>query len=170
MKKLLSFVLIGLAFTSTASADTLTLNGSLSNSNAIQLFDLSFPSGSTGSIEALTVGFDPVLSLFAPDGTTLLSQDDDSGPERNALISGTLPIGNYILALTQFDFFPDTINDTYIDNLFTGADWSVVFIGANDAVISIRNGGGVSEVPVPAAAWLFGSALIGFAGLRRKSF
>lgn len=27
----------------------------------------------------------------------------------------------------------------------------------------------VSEVPVPAAAWLFGSALIGFAGLRRKT-
>lgn len=27
----------------------------------------------------------------------------------------------------------------------------------------------VSEVPVPAAAWLFGSALLGLVGLRRQS-
>jgi hypothetical protein len=28
--------------------------------------------------------------------------------------------------------------------------------------------GGVTTVPVPAAAWLFGSALIGLAGVARK--
>ena len=27
---------------------------------------------------------------------------------------------------------------------------------------------GINEVPLPAAAWLFGSALLGLAGLRRR--
>ena len=27
---------------------------------------------------------------------------------------------------------------------------------------------GINEVPIPAAAWLFGSALLGMAGLRRR--
>lgn len=31
------------------------------------------------------------------------------------------------------------------------------------------DGNGVSEVPLPAAAWLLGSALLGFAGFKRKS-
>ncbi|MES2546481.1 MAG: VPLPA-CTERM sorting domain-containing protein, partial [Pseudomonadota bacterium] len=58
------------------------------------------------------------------------------------------------------------IYDTYSGNFQGGLDWSVTFTGAEDAIISARN---VSAVPVPAAAWLFGSAMLGLAGLRRKS-
>ena len=166
MKRIISFIFLAFALTSNSNAGTLTLTGSLSDSNAIQLFDLTFPTGSTGSILAQEIGFDPVLSLFASDGTTLLAQNDDGGNGFDALITGTLPIGNYILALTQFNFFPTSINDTHLLNLFGGLDWSVTFTGPDDAIISTRD---VSAVPLPAAAWLFGSALLGFAGLRRKS-
>ncbi len=43
--------------------------------------------------------------------------------------------------------------------------------GSRRVEFSLRNASFVSSpsaVPVPAAAWLFGSALLGFAGLRRK--
>ena len=39
--------------------------------------------------------------------------------------------------------------------------------GGSDSYVTTPNG--PSEVPLPAAAWLFGSALIGFAGFKRKS-
>jgi len=32
----------------------------------------------------------------------------------------------------------------------------------------VRNLVGVGEVPVPAAAWLFGSALLGLAGIKKR--
>lgn len=52
-----------------------------------------------------------------------------------------------------------------INELLTGA-FSVAAIGAgNDFRISSIS---VSAVPIPAAAWLFGSALMGIVGLRRK--
>lgn len=38
----------------------------------------------------------------------------------------------------------------------------------NDLSFSFTNTKSVSEVPVPAAAWLFGSAILGLAGIRRK--
>ena len=46
----------------------------------------------------------------------------------------------------------------YFDMWFNAAD----FVGAHTFII------GVPEVPVPAAAWLFGSALIGLIGAARK--
>lgn len=49
------------------------------------------------------------------------------------------------------------------DDLFDSA-LAIDFDGLNSA----RFGSQVAAVPVPAAAWLFGSALLGFAGLRRK--
>ena len=39
--------------------------------------------------------------------------------------------------------------------------------GADRYVLAVP--GNPSEVPLPAAAWLFGSALLGFAGFKRKS-
>ena len=49
-------------------------------------------------------------------------------------------------------------------------DCSASFCGTTNHFGSVSfSGGNISAVPVPAAAWLFGSALIGFAGFRRKS-
>lgn len=47
-----------------------------------------------------------------------------------------------------------------------GEEWLAGEILIDDVFLGIENG--VSEVPVPAAAWLFGSALLGLAGAKRK--
>lgn len=57
------------------------------------------------------------------------------------------------------------------------ADSSVTSVGANSYTVAFSNGGTVLEVdvqvvstvvPVPAAAWLFGSGLLGLAGIARR--
>ena len=168
MIKYVGLIFTALAFCNHANAGTLTLTGSLQSPTSIQLFDLYFPTGSIGSITAQTVNFDPVLSLFASNGTTLISSNDDldSLVSFDAQLSGTLLPGSYILALTQFNFFPSSINSTFNGGLGSGVNWSVTFIGADDAIITARDG--VSAVPVPTAAWLFGSAMLGLIGFRRK--
>ena len=50
------------------------------------------------------------------------------------------------------------------DNVDTVAYWEYSDLSAQSPYASFQ----VSEVPVPAAAWLFGSALIGLAGIKRK--
>lgn len=45
------------------------------------------------------------------------------------------------------------------------SDYTFVSIEVNKASLNTNN---ISSVPVPAAAWLFGSGLLGLAGLRRK--
>jgi hypothetical protein len=55
----------------------------------------------------------------------------------------------------HIDSFFDVFTEISIDG---GASWDQ----------SIGSSHMVSEVPVPAAAWLFGSALIGLAGIKRK--
>lgn len=61
--------------------------------------------------------------------------------------------------------------DTAI-NSFSIADYKGITVGDDDSGGGISNyraySDGLSEVPVPAAAWLFGSALLGLMGLRRK--
>lgn len=110
MKKLIGFIFATFLLASNANAGTLTLTGILDNSSSIQLFDLSFPTGTTGSITTQTVGFDPVLSLFASDGTTLIAVNDDYNfPfSLDAQITGSLLAGNYILVLTS-GFYPSNI-------------------------------------------------------------
>lgn len=54
---------------------------------------------------------------------------------------------------------------------FTGTVTAVETSGSgitSNTATSTYNVAGVSEVPVPAAAWLFGSALVGLAGIGRK--
>jgi hypothetical protein len=41
--------------------------------------------------------------------------------------------------------------------------------GTGGAISHVAIFGGVSEIPVPAAVWLFGTALIGFVGMSRKT-
>ena len=174
---LTSFVGLTSAFASPAFANSsFTITGNLSNPNEMVLFDMAFPTGSTaGSIYATDVGYfavtgiDPLLTLFAANGTSILAQDDDSGDGLDAVISGDLPIGSYILALTAYNFFPSDINDASgITNggytLFNSLNWSVTFTGPENAIISQR----ATTVPVPAAVWLFGTALAGFVGFKRK--
>ena len=66
---------------------------------------------------------------------------------------------------TGYAVFADIAKGTsemYMIDLFTGSATSIGSIG------EIVSGMAVKPVPLPAAAWLFGSALLGFVGLSRR--
>lgn len=67
----------------------------------------------------------------------------------------SIPVGTYIAFedLTGFDGFP-SIDFNYLDEQFV--------------VTNVTSESNTPEVPVPAAAWLFGSSLIGLAGVARR--
>ncbi|OQW68996.1 MAG: hypothetical protein BVN34_05635 [Proteobacteria bacterium ST_bin12] len=85
----------------------------------------------------------------------------------DSLITKDLEIGSYVLALSN--------SYLSIKEAVAGYNSSVTehVKGYIDVIIKSHDGkaelGHPSAVPVPAAAWLFGSALLGFAGFRRKS-
>ncbi|PPD56062.1 MAG: hypothetical protein CTY10_06185 [Methylotenera sp.] len=85
----------------------------------------------------------------------------------DSLIKSQLALGSYILAISNSvldvaeaisGYNPDVtkITDGFINVTIFSKDGTAEFAKP-------------SAVPVPAAAWLFGSALLGFAGFRRKS-
>ena len=114
-------------------------------------------------------GTDPYIYLFRRPASeaTFLEADDDSGFINNAFIDRYLAIGNYVLAVSTYDFS--------LTEAIKGYNGSVNFFNDGNVDVTIDSSKGVahfanpSAVPVPAAAWLFGSALIGFAGFRRKT-
>jgi hypothetical protein len=54
-----------------------------------------------------------------------------------------------------------------LNNVFLG-DWTMdLWEGGQDDIVALSIS--VSPVPVPAAVWLFGTALIGFVGMSRKT-
>ena len=161
MKKFL-VTLVLLMSAITANANSVSFSGDFSSNADSRTFSISFPMGSLGgSIYTFDSadGLDPFLSLF-DSGMNLLATDDDSGPGLEAFLSDAnepfLPIGNYFLTLSvsndgrPFMMFDEPLN------------WNLVF--ENNSEYS-----SVSEVPVPAAAWLFASGALGLFGFKRKS-
>ena len=130
-----------------------------------------------GGLAPLTAGDNPLLSFWAKGF---------AGTTGNALFSlRYLNDSGVILANSNNVFFHTSINDqTWTEISY---DLGVVPVGATAAFIEIVQGIGpidenllggeiliddlylgVQAVPVPAAAWLFGSALLGLAGIKRK--
>lgn len=121
------------------------------------------------AVESFLSLTDPFIYLFASPASvgTFIESDDDGGFGDNSFIDRNLNIGSYVLAVSTYNFsLAEAIN---------GYNGSVNFLNDGDVEITISSHDGVAEfgnpsaVPVPAAAWLFGSALMGFAGFRRKS-
>ncbi len=130
-------------------------------------------------------GFDSQLFIFDTN-SNLLRADDDSGSvvsvssglSWDAFISMNLVAGDYIAVLTQFN------SDYQSGDLYSGI-WSpsnatnfvdlqghqrnsaYAFDISGDYITDIQDYQ-VGTVPVPAAAFMFAPALLGFMGLRRK--
>lgn len=102
------------------------------------------------------LGDDPVVGLFSPEGIQLIN-DDDGGPGFDSLLSFTVSAsGTYFAAVSGFnDFDFDGVADSSGN---ASTDWPYTLqISAADP----------APVPVPAAGWLLGSALLGLVARKR---
>jgi hypothetical protein len=125
----------------------------------------------------LTGGTDPTQLSWGPSGPIVLSAINQNnfdlfsvdlgtwGPGYELTIVGHLAAGGEV----QYDLI--SLGDYQVTNVVLDASWqnlsSVEFISVdNPGIIDNIN---VSQVPVPAAAWLFGSALAGLGWFRRKA-
>jgi hypothetical protein len=100
---------------------------------------------------------DPFVGLFDDDGF-LLAFDDDSGPGFDSLLVFTLSeAGQYIVGVSGYrDLDFDGLDDFDLDAT-PSTNWPY------HLQVSVQ------PVPLPAAGWLLGSALIGLALRRRRA-
>ncbi len=101
---------------------------------------------------------DTEIALYAFSGT-LLGENDDCNPGTvtSCLQFPSLDAGTYLAAVSAWDA-------TFADM------WEVPSSGASDQVVTLTvTARALSPVPVPAAVWLFGTALIGFVGMSRRT-
>lgn len=111
-------------------------------------------------------GSDTILALYETDTDgTLLGQNDDCNPAASNSLSSclsfsNLALGTYLVGVTSFNIVG--IADPFADGwMLSGDNKNVVaYAGLNITI---------SAVPVPAAVWLFGTALIGFVGMARRT-
>ena len=100
--------------------------------------------------------------------SSMLGSAANIGGFTSTVTSGTTPgsiaLFSSILPLSILGF-----NNTF--SFGNGVSWTGAEIGTAtvDYMISIEVTGAAGWVPVPAAVWLFGAALIGFVGMSRKT-
>ena len=174
--KFLKYLLASIALSSiTAHANTISTtvridNAPINQTVAYVNFDVSDAGDfNISANSSFFDGTDPFIYLFRRPASvgTFIEADDDSGFLNNAFIDRSLAIGNYVLAVSTYTFSLSEAINGYNGSVNSFSDGNI------DVKISSRNGianfANPSAVPVPAAAWLFGSVLMCFAGFRRKS-
>jgi hypothetical protein len=121
---------------------------------------------------ALAPGRTAIGGLFGdingPEGTGTLRVYDIDGSliDTQAVAYGSMAGGSE----SQRTFFGWTTTDT----VFTTLEFTLVGGGSSisenrwSAVDDVRFGQSLSQVPIPASIWLFGTALIGFVGMARR--
>ena len=118
---------------------------------------------STGTVSF--TGITPSDQNF-PEGNNIDFNTDAEG-DRNGSAANGINVGES-LVLTGLLSSPADINALLQSGgLRVGLHLQGYESGGSDSYVTTPNG--PSEVPLPAAAWLFGSALVGFAGFKRKS-
>lgn len=132
----------------------------------------------SGNITDLTVGFAGILSnsdinqVYVGNGT-----NETSGSMFSALLAPTLPVGFLDGDQPQLEFFADgtfVCDGAFVLVIGTNACWVYSYLNVRGAsyiplvgryTIGIVD---VAAVPLPAGAFLLGTALLGFGGLRRR--
>ena len=130
-------------------------------------------------------GFDPVVSLFDGSGALVgfngdaadAALDPATGEGFDAFLRRPVDPGAYTVALTQYDNFPagdalaagfDEAGDpSFTAAFFCDAGQFCDFTGADrtaDYALDVS----IAPVPLPAAAWLLGGALLGLGLARRR--
>jgi hypothetical protein len=104
---------------------------------------------------------DPVVGLYSTAGIQLI-HDDDSGPGFDSLLSYTISAaGTYYAAVSGFaDFDFNGVSD--------GCEGSSC-VPSTNFQYNLQISSAPAPVPVPAAGWLLGSALLGLARRRKAA-
>ena len=106
--------------------------------------------------EIANVGINGAHADVAPK-TQVLIWTDTQGFDLLAVIAGKITLGFKLTEMAIFGAMSDFYKTYMADNFQMGTT------NANALYIA-----GINEVPIPAAVWLFGSALLGLTGLRRR--
>ncbi len=178
MKKILLICLLfcGLISVNFANASAIwsatLLEGTFNNTADTKLFypNYAIPTA-TPFFVASSNDFRPVIKVFDAAGVQIPTRDFFDEPSGEATVAlygeGTpfngisVPAGDYIVELSVFPILAAENMPFEVP-----ASWKIVFysdIADTDTSVSLIK---PSTVPIPAAAWLFGTALLGFIGLR----
>ena len=124
--------------------------------------------------------FDPNYYELNVTATGMLTRLVDTDPDSDPVPSWTVYYNIYEDGLAGDGYSLGTLIDsfTFTDGSYSAASpsaWHLTSIAlAGEYVLEMTTGGAnsstsqISAVPLPAAAWLFGSALLGLGALRRK--
>jgi hypothetical protein len=115
--------------------------------------------GSTTSTISTDV-LDTMLAVYDILGN-LQGQNDDCGGDLESCLTLNLADGTYLAGVTQT---ADPFGFAALWELEAGYDFAGPLRGDGQVSLNIT----VSPVPVPAAFWLFSTALIGFVGMSRR--
>lgn len=118
-----------------------------------------------------------VLAMFDDEDQTYTGTSINIPLPSVVGISGPNTNGDYFATNDDGDTLTLTNSNRFILGLYNGSDWlsdsNVIYNGANAYTVEFDVNGSVlavdvQVVPVPAAVWLFGSGLLGLAGVARR--
>lgn len=165
-KTMLFFATLLLSFN--ASAASLSLVGNAGNTGTVGFGSGSVVTAATSSISTGTLVSDSftVSSDTATTATLSLTFNPLAPTTAVSIFDGidilslsVMKVGS--LGILEYTWALKAVTD-YMINIFIGS----ASAGSN---YDLRVTTGLSEVPVPAALWLFAPALLGFLGFRRKA-
>lgn len=197
MKKILikSGLLFALCLANTSFAASFSFSGNITHHNDV--VRIGFNLAQDGSNVKLWTdsynsgaNFDPITALWNATTGELIDENDDNefiSLDQTRFDSGfslpTLSAGSYLFTVATYNNYPSGSNlaDGFDfdglapilignweqpdnENNLRGPFWRVNLEGV-DSATHLTN---TNVVPVPAAVWLFGSAITGLLGLRRK--
>lgn len=158
-------------------------NFSVGGISSVTLQTWSYAGGTNAAGNVISAGgFDPILAFFDSAGN-LIGQNDDgfgvatdplTGAAYDTLLTSTLNAGDYIVSVMQFNNF---VVGSTLSSGFAGAN-TVGFVDSTGAtrssfwafdILNVDVASVPPPVPLPAAAWLFFSGLIGLIGMRKKT-
>ncbi|MBE9127743.1 MULTISPECIES: DVUA0089 family protein [unclassified Coleofasciculus] len=134
-----------------------SITGTISNSNDVDLFQITLTDG--GTFSATTVGganFDTQLFLFDDSGVLVRQNDDSSGTLQSTISDSPfdpLAPGTYFLGISSFNNDPVGIPPTFPGGGFSSGDYTIELTGVESAPPTFSIG--ASPVGLPAGTGIF---------------
>ena len=181
--KLFAISLLGLS--SFALANSYTLNGNLANNNDVMKINFSLAQAAS-NIRVLTDSlmngdnFDPVVGLWnGASGAKIAESDDNAtfGSGQTYFDSGfkltSLALGDYFLTVASFPNFINVENfsDGFGNHSSVSGHTAVnntAYSSNIDGVELTTDKPPLTNVPLPSTLWLFGTAVLVFAGFSSR--